>query len=180
MHIVCCFSNRTIRLEHAQNTDRAAASKLDAQPILTLQREQQQVGLGDAPSNTTERAASSRVGRWHLVLSSIFCHLPVALVLGQQHSLLLLVIAGGAGLAGGQGMQAQLGQATHEHMQLAPNPLLRLQQCSLGCAHMSAKQAGHWHGRYARVMECHCTWSCMSCRSSGSSHIMHHDMNGEH
>ena len=50
----------------------------------------------------------------------------VALVLGQQDGLLLHVITGWASLSGSQGMQAQLGQAAHEHMKLAPYPLLHL------------------------------------------------------
>lgn len=47
-------------------------------------------------------------------------------MLGQQASLLLLVICSCAGLPRGQGMQAQLRQAAQEHMQLAPYPLLHL------------------------------------------------------
>lgn len=69
----------------------------------------------------------SRDGRGdHLVLGSVFCHEAVALMLGQQASLLLLVIGSCAGLPGGQAMQAQLRQAAQEHMQLAPYPLLHL------------------------------------------------------
>ena len=83
--------------------------------LLIDQREQPQVW---------GRVGGGREG--HLVLSSIFCHLTVAFVLGQQDGLLLHVITGWAGLAGSQGMQAQLGQAAHEHMQLAPYPLLHL------------------------------------------------------
>ena len=58
------------------------------------------------------------------MLSCILCHLLVALVLGHEGSLLLLGICGGSDLAGGQGMQPQLGRAAHEHMQLASHPLL--------------------------------------------------------
>ena len=82
--------------------------------------------------------------RGHLVLSSIFCHLTVALVLGQQDGLLLHVITGRAGLAGSQGMQAQLGQAADEHVQLAPYPLLHFHvNAQILTANISAEQLAH-------------------------------------
>lgn len=131
-------------LQHTPNFE--FSTRLSDWHTFITQTEQQQVDqtLSLKHAGTTERAAAGGVKSRHLVLSSVFCHLPVALVLGQQHGLLLLVVTACAGLAGSQGMQAQLGQTAHEHMQLAPNPLLRLQQCSAGSAHMSAEQAGHW------------------------------------
>ena len=100
--------------------------------IVIVQREQHQV---------LQRGEGSGEGMGHLVLSSVFCHLTVALVLGQQDGLLLHVVAGWGGLAGSQGMQAQLGQAAHEHMQLAPNPLLHLHmKAQIPTAHGSGEQ----------------------------------------
>ena len=58
------------------------------------------------------------------MLRCSFGHLLEALVGGEQGHLLLLVVCGRAGLPGGQGVQAQLGQSAHEDMQPATHTLL--------------------------------------------------------
>ena len=62
----------------------------------------------------------------YLVLCCILSHLLKALVSRLQHHLFLLIVAGRVGLARRQGMQAQLGQAAHEHMQPPSHSLLHV------------------------------------------------------